>query len=179
MRRILTTLMILLAVIVAGLTSLVLLVNPNDFRAYMVHEVAERSGYQLDLDGPLRWHVWPQLSILSGRMTLTARGAEEPVIRADNMRLDVALLPLLSHQLQVKQVMLKGAVIQLTPKTEAVRDSSAPVVPHDNTPAAGPGGSRMVLRCASAAGGRQRALLPARERRAGDRARYPSADGAG
>ncbi|BDO12557.1 outer membrane assembly protein AsmA [Klebsiella quasipneumoniae subsp. quasipneumoniae] len=125
--------MILLAVIVAGLTSLVLLVNPNDFRAYMVHEVAERSGYQLELDGPLRWHVWPQLSILSGRMTLTARGAEEPVIRADNMRLDVALLPLLSHQLQVKQVMLKGAVIQLTPKTEAVRDSAAPVVPHDNT----------------------------------------------
>ncbi|UPS71050.1 outer membrane assembly protein AsmA [Klebsiella quasipneumoniae] len=133
MRRILTTLMILLAVIVAGLTSLVLLVNPNDFRAYMMHEVAERSGYQLELDGPLRWHVWPQLSILSGRMTLTARGAEEPVIRADNMRLDVALLPLLSHQLQVKQVMLKGAVIQLTPKTEAVRDSAAPVVPHDNT----------------------------------------------
>lgn len=133
MRRILTTLMILLAVIVAGLTSLVLLVNPNDFRAYMVHEVAERSGYQLDLMASLRWHVWPQLSILSGRMTLTARGAEEPVIRADNMRLDVALLPLLSHQLQVKEVMLKGAVIQLTPKTEAVRDSSAPVVPHDNT----------------------------------------------
>lgn len=133
MRRILTTLMILLAVVVAGLTALVLLVNPNDFRAYMVKEVADRSGYQLELNGPLRWHVWPQLSILSGRMKLTAPGAEEPVIRADNMRLDVGLLPLLSHQLQVKQVMLKGAVIQLTSKTEAVRSQSAPVVPHDNT----------------------------------------------
>ncbi len=133
MRRILTTLMILLAVVVAGLTALVLLVNPNDFRAYMVHKVAERSGYQLELDGPLRWHVWPQLSILSGRMTLTAPGAAEPVVRADNMRLDVALLPLISHQLQVKQVMLKGAVIQLTPKTEAVRSQDAPVVPHDST----------------------------------------------
>ncbi|HCA9135017.1 outer membrane assembly protein AsmA [Klebsiella quasipneumoniae] len=133
MRRILTTLMILLAVIVAGLTALVLLVNPNDFRAYMVKEVAERSGYQLELNGPLRWHVWPQLSILSGRMMLTAPGADEPVIRADNMRLDVALLPLISHQLQVKQVMLKGAVIQLTPKTEAVRSQNAPVVPYDNT----------------------------------------------
>ncbi|XXD09001.1 outer membrane assembly protein AsmA [Klebsiella sp. R445] len=133
MRRILTTLMILLAVVVAGLTALVLLVNPNDFRAYMVHKVAERSGYQLELDGPLRWHVWPQLSILSGRMTLTAPGAAEPVVRADNMRLDVALMPLLSHQLQVKQVMLKGAVIQLTPQTEAVRSQDAPVVPHDNT----------------------------------------------
>ncbi len=133
MRRILTTLMILLTVIVAGLAALVLLVNPNDFRNYMVKEVAERSGYQLKLDGPLRWHVWPQLSILSGRMALTAPGASEPVVRADNMRLDVALVPLLSHQLQVKQVMLKGAVIQLTTKTEAVRDQNAPVVPHDNT----------------------------------------------
>ncbi|VUS64421.1 hypothetical protein SB6421_00504 [Klebsiella huaxiensis] len=133
MRRILTTLMILLAVVVAGLTALVLLVNPNDFRAYMVKEVADRSGYQLELDGPLRWHVWPQLSILSGRMTLTAPGAAEPIIRADNMRLDVALMPLISHQLQVKQVMLKGAVIQLTSKTEAVRSQNAPVVPHDNT----------------------------------------------
>lgn len=133
MRRILTTLMILLAVVVAGLTALVLLVNPNDFRAYMVHKVAVRSGYQLELDGPLRWHVWPQLSILSGRMTLTAPGAAEPVVRADNMRLDVALMPLISHQLQVKQVMLKGAVIQLTPKTEAVRGQDAPVVPHDNS----------------------------------------------
>ncbi|MFP8357115.1 outer membrane assembly protein AsmA [Klebsiella aerogenes] len=133
MRRILTTLMILLTVIVAGLAALVLLVNPNDFRNYMVQEVAQRSGYQLKLDGPLRWHVWPQLSILSGRMALTAPGASEPVVRADNMRLDVALMPLFSHQLQVKQVMLKGAVIQLTAKTEAVRNQNAPVVPHDNT----------------------------------------------
>ncbi len=58
--------MILLVVLVAGLSALVLLVNPNDFRDYMVKQVAARSGYQLQLDGPLRWHVWPQLSILSG-----------------------------------------------------------------------------------------------------------------
>lgn len=66
MRRFLTTLMILTVVLVAGLSALVLLVNPNDFRDYMVKQVAARSGYQLQLDGPLRWHVWPQLSILSG-----------------------------------------------------------------------------------------------------------------
>jgi AsmA protein len=124
--------MILLVVLVAGFSALVLLVNPNDFRAYMVKQVAVRSGYQLQLDGPLRWHVWPQLSILSGRVMLTAEGASEPLVRADNMRLDVALWPLLSHQLSVKQVMLKGAVIQLTPQTEAVRGKDAPVAPKDN-----------------------------------------------
>ncbi|SQB29127.1 putative assembly protein [Citrobacter koseri] len=133
MRRFLTTLMILLVVMVAGFSALVMLVNPNDFRAYMVQQVAARSGYQLQLDGPLRWHVWPQLSILSGRMALTAEGASEPLVRADNMRLDVALWPLLSHQLKVEQVMLKGAVIQLTPQTEAARREDAPVAPKDNT----------------------------------------------
>ncbi|MDR7941005.1 outer membrane assembly protein AsmA [Enterobacter soli] len=133
MRRVLTTLMILLVVLVAGLSALVLLVNPNDFRGYMVRQVEARSGYLLKLDGPLRWHVWPQLSILSGRMSLTAPGAETPLVSADNMRLDVALIPLFSHQLQVNQVMLKGAVIQLTPQTEAVRKSDAPVAPRENT----------------------------------------------
>ena len=133
MRRVLTTLMILLVVLVAGLSALVLLVNPNDFRAYMVRQAEARSGYELKLDGPLRWHVWPQLSILSGRMSLTAPGASQPLVSADNMRLDVALIPLFSHQLQVDQVMLKGAVIQLTPQTEAVRKADAPVAPRENT----------------------------------------------
>ena len=132
MRRVLTTLMILLVVLVAGLSALVLLVNPNDFRAYMVRQVEARSGYQLQLDGPLRWHVWPQLSILSGRMTLTAPGAQTPVVAADNMRLDVNLWPLLSHQLHVKQVMLKGAVIQLTPQSAAAPQQGAPVAPREN-----------------------------------------------
>ncbi|WP_202304632.1 outer membrane assembly protein AsmA [Dryocola clanedunensis] len=138
MRRLLTTLMILLVVIVAGLSALVLLVNPNDFRAYMVHQVEQRSGYQLRLDGPLRWHVWPQLSILSGRMSLTAPGATQPIVSSENMRLDVALLPLLSHQLQVQQVMLKGAVVQLTPETEARKPENAPVGPSGSNPAPEP-----------------------------------------
>jgi len=133
MRRVLTTLMILLVVLVAGLSALVIMVNPNDFRAHMVRQVEARSGYQLQLDEPLRWHVWPQLSILSGRVTLTAPGASQPVVKADNMRLDVRLLPLLSHQLQVKQVMLKGAVIQLTPQTAAAAQKGAPVAPKENT----------------------------------------------
>ncbi|WP_034915899.1 outer membrane assembly protein AsmA [Erwinia sp. 9145] len=129
MRRFITTLAILLVVIVAGMMALVLLVNPNDFRAYMARQVEQRSGYTLALNGDLRWHVWPQLSILSGPMTLTAPGAQQPVVSAENMRLDVRLLPLLSHQLSVKQVMLKGAVVRLTPESDSQRPQNAPVAP--------------------------------------------------
>ncbi|WP_409159205.1 outer membrane assembly protein AsmA [Pectobacterium sp. B2J-2] len=129
MRRFLTTLAILLVVLVAGMTALVVLVNPNDFRAYMVKQVEERSGYRLQLDGDLRWHVWPQLSILSGGMSLSAPGSSAPIISAENMRLDVQLWPLLSHKLAVKQVMLKGAIIRLTPESEARQANNAPIAP--------------------------------------------------
>jgi AsmA protein len=99
------------------------------FRAYMVTKVEQKSGYHLTLDGDLRWHIWPQLSILAGRMTLTAPGATAPVVSAENMRLDVKLLPLLSHQLFVKQVMLKNAVIRLTPESEEQDQPDAPIAP--------------------------------------------------
>lgn len=134
MRRFLTTLAILLVVLIAGMTALVVLVNPNDFRAYMVKQVEERSGYRLQLDGDLRWHVWPQLSILSGGMSLSAPGSSTPIISAENMRLDVQLWPLLSHKLSVKQVMLKGAIIRLTPESEARQANNAPIAPAGSQP---------------------------------------------
>ncbi|WP_312240085.1 outer membrane assembly protein AsmA [Pantoea sp.] len=140
MRRVITTLAILFVVVVAGMTALVMLVNPNDFRAYMVHQVEQRSGYQLHVSGDLRWHVWPKLSILAGRMSLTAPGAPEPVVAAENMRLDVNLLPLLSHQLSVSQVMLKNAVIRVTPDSEARKPKNAPVGPQDSAPSSGESG---------------------------------------
>lgn len=132
MRRLLTALVIVLVVLVAGMSALVLLVNPNDFRGYMVKKVEQSSGYHLTLEGDLRWHVWPQLSILAGRMTLTAPGAAAPAVSADNMRLDVKLLPLLSHQLYVKQVMLKNAVIRLTPDSAEQNQPDAPIAPGGN-----------------------------------------------
>jgi len=135
MKRVITTLAILLVVVVAGMTALVLLVNPNDFRAYMVHQVEQRSGYRLQVSSDLRWHVWPQLSILAGRMSLTAPGASQPMVSAENMRLDVDLWPLLSHQLSVSQVMLKNAVVRVTPDSAAQPAKNAPQGPRDAEPA--------------------------------------------
>lgn len=131
MKRFLTTLAILLVVILAGLTALVLLINPNDFRGYLIDRVEKQSGYKLTLQDDMRWHVWPKLSIISGKMSLTAPGAEMPLITADNMRLDVELLPLLSHQLEVKEVMLKGAVVRQTPESKAIPKISPPSTPRD------------------------------------------------
>ncbi|WP_237385311.1 outer membrane assembly protein AsmA [Xenorhabdus sp. Sc-CR9] len=129
MKRLLTTLVIFFVVIVAGLTTLVMLVNPNDFRDYIVKQVQKKSGYHLVLQDDLRWHVWPKLSILTGQISLTAQNAKQPAIIAENMRLDVELLPLLSHQLSVNEVMLKGAVLRMTPDSQPQKRTEAPIAP--------------------------------------------------
>lgn len=51
MRRLLTTLMILLVVIVAGLSAPVLLVNPNDFRHYLIDQLPAAAAISLSLTG--------------------------------------------------------------------------------------------------------------------------------
>ena len=67
MRRVITTLAILLVVVVAGMTALVLLVNPNDFRTYMVQQVEQRSGYQLEVSGGRRQPSYGHRRIYASR----------------------------------------------------------------------------------------------------------------
>ncbi|WP_032115376.1 outer membrane assembly protein AsmA [Candidatus Arsenophonus nilaparvatae] len=129
MKRFLTTLAILMVVILAGLTALVLLVNPNDFRHYLIDKVEQKSGYHLVFQGEMRWHVWPRLSIITGPISLTAPGATKPAISADNMRLDVSLWPLISHQLSVEQIVISNAVLRATPDSEAKSNPDAPIAP--------------------------------------------------
>ncbi len=140
MKRVITTLAILLVVIVAGMTALVLMVNPNDFRSYMVKQVEQCSGYRLEVNGDLRWHVWPKLSILAGRTGLTAPGASQPLVIAENMRLDVNLWPLLSHQLSVSQVMLSNAVVRAMPESAQQLPHNASVAPARSEASAPVGG---------------------------------------
>ncbi|MBG5881393.1 outer membrane assembly protein AsmA [Providencia alcalifaciens] len=129
MKRFLTTLIILLVVVVAGLTALVMLVNPNDFRGYLVQQVEKKSGYQLDFKGDMRWHVWPTLSIITGPVSVTAPNASQPILSAENMRLDVDLWPLISHRLSVEQIVIDGAVIRKTPESEPITTVNTPVAP--------------------------------------------------
>lgn len=125
MRKLLTILIILLTMSVSCMATLVLLVNPNDFRAEMVKQVKKKMGYQLHFDGNLRWHVGAQLSIIAGRITLTSLGAEIPVVSAENIRLDVKLWPLLFQRLKIKEVMLKAAVINLIPESKSKETTAA------------------------------------------------------
>lgn len=124
MKKFFKILFALIIIAVLGVVALITFIDPNEYRSYMVQQVKEKTGYQLELNGDLRWHVWPQVSILVDGVTLTAPDAQAAMVQAQNMRLDVELVPLFSKQLEVKEVLLKGAVIRLTDKTQTAKTTS-------------------------------------------------------
>ena len=117
-KKILVALFILILVIVISIVSLIVFVDPNNFRSYISQTIKDKTGYELTIEGDLRWHIWPQVSILTDSVKLSDTGATTPLLTADNMRLDVKLLPLFSKNLAIKNVFIKSAIISITDESK-------------------------------------------------------------
>ena len=113
-KKILITLLILILLTAIGIVSLIVFVDPNNYRGFISDTVKDKTGYELTIDGNLRWHIWPQVSILTDSVKLSDIDAKKPILTADNMRLDVELFPLFSKKLEVKNVFIKSAIINIT-----------------------------------------------------------------
>ncbi|OCG09178.1 hypothetical protein A9G13_03790 [Gilliamella sp. wkB178] len=123
-KRILVTFFILILIIAIAIVSLIVFVDPNNFRGFISSTVKDKTGYELTIEGNLRWHIWPQVSILSDSVTLSNNGAQKPMLTADNMRLDVELLPLFSKKLAIKNVFIKSAIINVTNESKGQNTQS-------------------------------------------------------
>ncbi|MBI0027588.1 outer membrane assembly protein AsmA [Gilliamella sp. B14448G11] len=113
-KKILITLLVLILLTAIGIVSLIIFVDPNNYRGFISDTVKDKTGYELTIDGNLRWHIWPQVSILTDSVKLSDIDAKKPILTADNMRLDVELFPLFSKKLEVKNVFIKSAIINIT-----------------------------------------------------------------
>ena len=113
-KKILITLLVLILLTAIGIVSLIIFVDPNNYRGFISDTVKDKTGYELTIDGNLRWHIWPQISILTDSVKLSDIDAKKPILTADNMRLDVELFPLFSKKLEVKNVFIKSAIINIT-----------------------------------------------------------------
>ena len=117
-KKILVTLLILILLTAIGIVSLIVFVDPNNYRGFISDTVKDKTGYELTIDGNLRWHIWPQVSILTDSVKLSDIDAKKPILTADNMRLDVELFPLFSKKLEIKNVFIKSAIINITDESK-------------------------------------------------------------
>ncbi|EKB14918.1 AsmA family protein [Aeromonas veronii] len=144
--------LILLGIAVAALlaiVTLISLIDPNQFKPQLAEQVRKSTGRELVMAGEIDWRFWPSLGLSLEKVALrNPTGFAEPdLIRFEQGGASVALLPLLSHRLEIGKVTLSGAHLFIQTKADgssnlsglikdATADASEPVVPATPAPTA-------------------------------------------
>ena len=139
---------VLLLVVVAVAVSL--LFDPNDYKDDITAAVQNATGRQLTLDGDLELAVFPTIRIAVGAASLSnAPGfGDEPMARIGSATLSVAVLPLLSQRIQIRQARLEGLELNLARNRSGAnnwQDLGGSAAPPADAPPAAEGGAPVDL----------------------------------
>jgi len=99
---------IVLALLAVGIGVLYALFDGEKVKGEMSRVVLEKTQRKLDIAGKLELSVWPDVGIKLGRLTLSEPGGKEGFLALDSARVAVAVMPLLSKQVQVRRVEVDG-----------------------------------------------------------------------
>ncbi len=106
---------VLLALIVIAIVVLPMIIDPNDFKPEIAEAVESTTGRTLTMEGNLELSVFPWLAIGIGESALSnaAGFSKQPFARVEAVQIRVKLLPLLSRELVMDTVVLKGLQVLL------------------------------------------------------------------
>ena len=99
---------VLLALVAVLFGALYALFDGEKLKAELTRVVMEQKQRKLDIAGPLELSVWPDVGIKLGRLTLSEPGGKEGFLALDAARVAVAVMPLLSKQVQVQRIEVDG-----------------------------------------------------------------------
>ncbi|MFB2854553.1 AsmA family protein [Aeromonas allosaccharophila] len=149
MKKIIYILLGLAVAAVVAIVALVSLIDPNQFKPQLAEQVRKSTGRELVMAGEIDWRFWPSLGLSLEKVALRnpAGFAEPDLVRFEQGEASVALLPLLSHRLEIGKVILSGAHLFIQTKADsssnlsgllkdATADASEPVVPATPAPTA-------------------------------------------
>ncbi|MGO1297764.1 MAG: AsmA family protein [Vibrio sp.] len=105
----------LLALIVSCVLVLVIFVNPNQFKPLLVDQVKQKTGLDLVITGDISWQFFPSIGFQLGQTELkNPQGySSANMFKVDEVGIDVSLLGLFDHQLNIGNVRLEGAEVHL------------------------------------------------------------------
>lgn len=131
---------VLLLLVVGLVFYVTVLFDPNDFKPQIIAAVEKQTGRTMTIDRDLSWTFFPSLGIEAGGITLSNPKdfAEKQMVAVNQIVANVALMPLLSKEIQVSELKLDGLQLNLetakdgrnsfdglTGKTEAAAPTNA------------------------------------------------------
>ena len=122
LKTILVALVGLVVVVVVGLVIAVATVDPNDYREDIQQAVHDATGRQLTLGGDLELGISLSPTIVAKQIALSNAdwGTEPEMMKAKELDIKVALLPLISGDIHIVSFMLDGAEILLETNSDGV-----------------------------------------------------------
>ncbi len=87
--------------------------DPNQYKGQVADLVKEKTQRTLTIEGDIRLTLFPRLGVQLGKTRLSEFRSDQEFAGLEQMRVSLALLPLLSKQVVVDQVQLKGLRINL------------------------------------------------------------------
>ena len=82
--------------------------DPNDYKPQIIRLVQEKKQRTLKLDGDIKLAFWPSLGADLGRLSLSEFKSDREFAAVESARVSLALMPLLSKELVVNEVAIKG-----------------------------------------------------------------------
>ena len=98
----------IVALIAIAVGALYALFDGEKIKAELARNLLEQKQRKLDMPGRLELSVWPDVGIRLGRLTLSEPGGKEEFLALESARVAVAVMPLLSKQIQVQRVEVDG-----------------------------------------------------------------------
>jgi AsmA protein len=98
----------LVALFVIAIVALVATFDPNKYRGELAKIVKEKTGRTLAVEGKIGLTFYPSIGVAVGKTSLSERNSDKIFARIDEVKVSLALLPLLSRQIVVDRVTLSG-----------------------------------------------------------------------
>ncbi|MEK6591904.1 MAG: AsmA family protein [Pseudomonadota bacterium] len=106
--------LVILVLIVGGLFAYVAATfDPNAYKPEIIRLVKEKKQRTLRLDGDIKLAFWPNIGADLGKLSLSEFKSDREFAAVENVRVSLALMPLLSKQLVVNEVAVRGARVSL------------------------------------------------------------------
>jgi AsmA protein len=87
--------------------------DPNAYKPEIIRLVKEKKQRTLKLDGDIKLAFWPDIGADLDRLSLSEFKSDEAFAAVESVRVSLALLPLLSKQLVVSEISVRGARVSL------------------------------------------------------------------
>lgn len=82
--------------------------DPNSYKPQIIELVKEKQQRTLRLDGDIKLTFWPSLGADLGRLSLSEFKSDQEFAAVESARVSLAVMPLLSKQLVVNEVTIRG-----------------------------------------------------------------------